>query len=222
MIRIPPLVDLQDEKWRFNAREWTPSQRLKLVYAGSPGKKDILANVILGLESLWEQSYPVVLNLLGPSPAVVAACMGSNSGCLRRLEANGALLYHGHVPQNLVPERLGQMDFSVLLRPNARYAKAGFPTKLVESLSAGVPILVNKTGDIPEIVRDETEGVILADHSPEKFVEGVKRTIALPREHWMRMRRAATTRARLCFDYRVYQEPISEFVGECIARALKG
>ena len=99
------------------------------------------------------------------------------------------MVFHGRVPQSMVPKCLAQMDFSVLLRPNARYAEAGFPTKLVESLSAGVPILANPTSDITQYVRDGREGVLLADHSPKAFAAGVERALAMPRDHWTDMGR---------------------------------
>jgi glycosyltransferase involved in cell wall biosynthesis len=39
-------------------------------------------------------------------------------------------------------------DFSIILRENKRYAVAGFPTKFVESIACGVPVIANKVGDI--------------------------------------------------------------------------
>lgn len=53
-----------------------------------------------------------------------------------------------------------------------RYAQAGFPTKLVESFSLGVPILTNLTSDIGQYVRDSLDGVILGDCPPEVFAAG--------------------------------------------------
>ena len=79
-------------------------------------------------------------------------------------------------------------DFTVLLRPDARFAHAGFPTKLVESLSLGVPVLANVTSDISEYVRDGREGILLAGPTREAFAAGLRRALAIGRPARLAMR----------------------------------
>jgi glycosyltransferase involved in cell wall biosynthesis len=217
VLRIPPLVDLEEEKWKVAGQRRPDDGALRLVYAGTPGKKDLLANALLAMQAVRRGGASVVADLFGPSPADVAACMAGRAACLTELA--GAINYRGRVPQHRVPSHLAASDFSMLLRPNARYANAGFPTKLVESLSAGVPIITNSTSDIPLFVRDGLEGILLSDPSPDAFAAGLRRVLEMGRDKWTEMRDAAARRARECFDFRNYRDAIGSFVAESISRA---
>jgi glycosyltransferase involved in cell wall biosynthesis len=210
VLRVPPLIDLQDEKWQLYQRSFVSDGVLHLVYAGTPGKKDLLGNALRGLHMLWEERLPVKLHLVGPTHEVVSACLGIEAPLLNVIQ--DMLIYHGRVPQSDVPQLLARADFSVLLRPEERYAQAGFATKLVESLAAGVPVMANPTSDIAQFVRDGEEGILLDSHSPAAFVIGVKRALALSPEQREEMR----TKARVCversFDFRVYVKQLETFV----------
>ena len=216
-IRVPALVDLQDAKWRSTSTDRCESRPLRLVYAGVPAAKDLLGNAIKGFATLRREGMPVVLDLVGPTRGGISAFLGSDAGCLD--EFGAAITCHGRVPQHRVPRLVAEADFSFLLRPNARYAQAGFPTKLVESLSAGVPIITNPTSDIAEYVRDGKEGILLDGFTPEAFGAGVRRVLAMPRQQWHAMREDARQRAAECFDYRRYAQPLGEFVREAVEEA---
>jgi len=214
VIRVPPLVDLEEPKWRFDAGKPSDSGPLRLVYAGVPGNKDLLDNALQGVRVLRREGLPVVVDLFGPTRESICALLPRDAGGLDELGT--ALRCHGRVPQHLVPRRLAEADFSFLLRPNARYAQAGFPTKLVESLSAGVPIITNATSDIAQYVRDGKEGIFVDGYTPEAFAAAVRRVLGMPRWQWRVMRENARERAAKCFDYRRYVQPLGEFVREAV------
>ena len=52
-------------------------------------------------------------------------------------------------------------DFSIILRENKRYAEAGFPTKFVESIACGVPVIANKVGDIQKYITEYEVGFLI-------------------------------------------------------------
>jgi len=213
VLRIPPLVDLSDSKWPVSPKVESSTQRnLRLVYAGTPGKKDLLGNAIRGLVFLRGEGLIIDLHLIGPTRQDIAACLGGDISDLDLL--GDSVIFHGRVPQSEVPCLLASNDFSILLRPLERYAQAGFPTKLVESLSAGVPVIANPTSDIKEFVQDGREGILLTDHSPAAFVAGVKRALVLSNDQKDIMRRNARLRAEISFDYRVFVQQISAFMQE--------
>ncbi len=211
-LRVPPLVDLQATKWRAIDRPSRSPNSLALAYAGTPGRKDLLANLLCGLAMLRAQGHAVALNLFGPNRETLE----QTDGRVRRwLEALGdTVVFHGAVPQPEVPGRLMKSDFTVLLRPDARFSRAGFPTKVAESLAAGVPVVVNPIGDLSLYVEDGREGILLRDESPESVVSGLRRALALPPSAWQSMSEAARRRAAASFDYRRHVEPIRQFVLE--------
>ena len=210
VLRVPPLIDM-DERVKVQVEHATRGENvLRLVYAGMPAKKDLLGNAILGLRELRSSGFPVVLDVVGPSRQHVAAYVPGGARLLHEL--GSGIVCHGRVAHQVALGLVAQADFSILLRPDERHAHAGFPSKLVESLSLGVPIITNVTSDIAQYVRDGKEGILLEDGSAEAFVAGVKRVLDMPREQWRAMRPNAGRRARDSFDYRQYVQPLREFL----------
>lgn len=215
VIRVPPLVDLAEPKWQTVLSK--ASRPLRLVYAGNPGKKDLLPNIIRGLALLGNKRQDVQLHLIGVTPEQVAALWGAEGAPPAR--SDRTIVWRGRVSQSCVPQILAACDYSVLLRPHSRYAEAGFPTKLVESLSAGLPIITNVTSDISEYVQDLDQGAIVPGYTPIAFAKTVERVLSLSSEHHQRMREKAKERAMLSFDYRGYAQQIGQFVGEAIHKS---
>lgn len=203
VIRIPPLVDLGDPKWAATSRAQSMhGVDLKLVYAGTPGKKDLLGNALRGLRLIRAEGRLVTLDIIGPSRQAVLACV---DGDLDLLEALGdSVVIHGRVSQAEVPSLLAMADFSILIRPNETYANAGFPTKLVESMAAGVPVLANLTGDIFKYLHNGVEGIVLEGPSPEAFAIGVRKALKLSAKQLLDMRAAARMCAATAFDFTNY------------------
>lgn len=215
VLRVPPLVDMDE----LAHRAVQPPQRedgvLRLVYSGSPGKKDLLGNAIRGLRQVLATGMTVELHVVGVGPRVVAECLAKDVRLLDEL--GNAVVCHGRVAHSEALNLVTQADFSILLRPDKRYANAGFPSKLAESLSLGVPILTNLTSNIGEYVRDGREGVILDGSSSEAFVAGVSRVLKMPHSQRQAMRGNARQRAEECFDYRRYVAVLKKFVEEAQA-----
>lgn len=219
-LRVPPLVDLQEPKWRL-APQRTASSELRLVYAGVPGKKDQLQSVLLAIRAIKREKVPISLTLIGPSREIlVNVCLSGDSSLLDEL--HDCVTAVGPLPHVAALRRVSEADFSVLLRPDARYAKAGFPTKVVESLAASVPVVATSRGDIGLYVRDGVEGFLLSDNQPSTLAAMLRRIAAAPREQWRRMREDAHTRAEECFDYRRHVEPLRGFLDEAIAHSRAG
>lgn len=211
VVRVPPTIDLAEQKWPVSVEQRSRAV-LSLVYAGVPGKKDLLSSALYGIRLLKNEGISIVLNLLGPSRADLLACVEGDVRLLDDLD--GALVFHGRVAQETVPRVVAQSDFSVLLRPVKRVSSAGFSTKLVESLAAGVPVIANRTGDIDRYVNDGQEGILLADTTLEAFVAGVRRVLAMPESELLRMKHAARSCAERSFAYGEYSEALTKFVSQ--------
>lgn len=203
VIRIPPTLDVRSAPLGPVHQSDGP---LRLVYAGTPGKKDLLGNMIRGVASVDPSGRALELVVLGPGEAEVARLFG---GALPP-----AVRVRGRVSQAAVAEAVGSADFSVLLRRPLRFAQAGFPTKVAESLAVGTPVISNATSDIAEYARDGIEGIISTAESPAAFAHALRRALALTGVQRVDMRRAARARAERCFDFRGYSAPIAAFIEE--------
>ena len=115
-------------------------------------------------------------------------------------------------PHAELPNLIAEADFTVLMRPNKRYTNAGFPTKLVESLASGVPVIANLTSDIGWAVRDGREGLKVDDYSAASLAATLSRAAALEPDRRAAMRAAAEARVREVFDFRRYAKLLGDLV----------
>jgi glycosyltransferase involved in cell wall biosynthesis len=100
----------------------------------------------------------------------------------------------------------------MIVRPQDRFANAGFPTKFVESLSLGVPVMANGTSDIAEFLRDGRDGYLLYEPTAAAVEHAIMRAWQRTTDEKMQMRSAAWMRSRECFDYRRHAAELAEFV----------
>ena len=143
-VRIPVIMDVKNTETSVNTDE-----KVKLIYAGSPAKKDYLKEIVLGVTLLSEENQKKLeLHILGATDEQIRR--------LTQLEKlPDCIKPYGRVPREKVEEVMLQMDFSVLLRPSGeRYAKAGFPTKSVEAMSHGVAMICNISSDLGMYLKD--------------------------------------------------------------------
>lgn len=204
---VPPQVDCAD----FPPPS-PPSLRegLRLVYAGTAGTKDRLAVVLEGIRQLppAERSR-VRLTIAGMTAEQATAVSDLDRRAVIDLTAQ--LDFLGRVTRERVIAELGRAHFSVLIRPTEGYARAGFPSKVPESLAAGCPVLLNHSSDLARHIEDGREGIVLAGPSADDMREGLVRALALDDEQWWRMSRQARKRAT-SFDYQSWRPKVSSHV----------
>lgn len=204
VVRVPPTVDV------YGTEPGTGSDRangakLRLVYAGTPGKKDLLRNVIEGVEAVDPDGTRLELMVLGPSLDEIRSMW------------HGRPLPHsvrvvGRVEQAAVGAYVGKADFSVLLREFARFSNSGFPTKFVESMAHGTPVIANLTSDIGLFLRHGEEGLVCDDWSASAFADALRQALSLAPAKLAAMRSAARQQAERSFDYREYSGVLSGFL----------
>jgi len=212
-ICIPPLVDMSVCKWSRYQLVST-GEVVQLAFVGSAGRKDLLVNAIRGIALLGEDARKIKVDIVGPTRCEVVNSLSEDGHLLDCLTS--VLNFIGPLPHNDALRHLMKADFSILLRPDLRFAHAGFPTKLVESMAMGVPVICNLTSDIGTYVHDGQEGLVVPDCSPEAFATGLRRAMALSAEQRTAMRAFARRRAEASFDYRNWSVPLGEFLSQVI------
>jgi len=176
-IIVPPLIDFSQNKWKNlsnNNKLQSLSKTIKLIYAGNPGKKDILESIFEALAVINKDFIQIEFQVLGIEKELFNSQIFSGSE-----EIPNYIICMGSVPQSEVPKYYQQCDFSILLRENKRYANAGFPTKLVESLASGTPIITNKTSDIQRYIINGENGFLLNDIKEQTLLKGFEKILSL-------------------------------------------
>jgi len=205
---IPPTLDVAATAARIEGRD--PQRPLKLVYAGSPGRKDLLDNILESVLRLRHAGHHLRLSVAG-----IPACEASRYAAVRVRsadEVSAGIDFVGVLSHDASMNLVLQADFSLLLRHDARYSRAGFPTKFVESLTVGTPVIANLTSDLHRYLKDGETGFICAGPTPADLGAALTRALTLNHEQHTAMRARCRTLAALAFDYRAFATPLTHFL----------
>ena len=205
---LPSICDTQ--KVLFN--KTVDENKITIVYAGSPGKKDLFGSVVRAIKMLTdEERKKLELNIIGATPMQIA----ENAECtVNELNAlDDSIHFLPRMSHEEVLQQLEKADFTILIRPeHLRYAKAGFPTKVPESLSAGTPIICNLTSDLAMYLTDGVNSIISSGPDATSVCEAFKKAILLNGEQRRKMYANARETAEEKFDYRLYKDKINAFL----------
>ncbi|MFG1799630.1 glycosyltransferase [Micromonospora carbonacea] len=204
VLRVPPTLDARALGLLADQRP-DGDGPLRLVYAGDPGRKDLVATIVRAVERVDGTGDRVELRVVGPTVERVRELLGGGP-----VPAGVRVL--GRLPQQEVWAQVRRADFSVLLRPPTRFNRAGFPTKFGESLANGTPVIANLTSDLAEHLTDGVEGLVCPDHSVDALAATLRRALRLSAEDRCLMRKAARRRALESFDFRVHARALADFL----------
>lgn len=152
-VLIPPTIDLADVKWQAVSQKERLSN-VAFVYAGSPSaQKERLDVVVSAVENL-PAAYNVQLHVVGVTKDQFVAIYGYKHNLTVRTRFWGRVLHRQAI------DIVKKSDWSIILRDNNKVVEAGFPTKLVESISCGTPVIVNKFSNISDYL-DKDNSIII-------------------------------------------------------------
>ena len=185
---------------------------VEIIYAGSPGKKDYLKTVIQSYAMIdAEERKKSQLTLIGVNEKELIEICEVPMEILDSVRDN--LVIKGRISHEDVLSEYQKANFSILIRPeNQIYAKAGFPTKVPESLATGTPVICNLTSDLGDFLVDEENALIAKDESVESVKDVLQRAIHLTLEQREHMCACARKTAEDCFDYRLYTKAMGDFL----------
>lgn len=199
VVRIPAIMDVLEMPYQCDAPD---GRKIKLIYAGSPGSKDRLCELVDALAMLSEDRRSRIdLRIIGMNEetyreAYDAVSLDQVGDCVR---------FEGRKSRAETLRAVRESDFAFLLRPSEeRYAKAGFPTKVVESLSSGTAMLCNLTSDLGMYLKDGENSVLIRDCSAEACADALNRLLSYSPLQIAQMKAEARKTAEKYFDWRLY------------------
>lgn len=186
--------------------------KLRIIYAGSPTRKDMLAPVITAAANLsGAEMERTEITIIGATEDQLINISGVPASDIEKLGSH--LTVSGRVPKSEVLEAYSKADFSVLIRPeNMRYAMAGFPTKFVESLSSGTPVICNLTSDLADFLTDGENGLVVRGEAWEDVIPVLRRALSLSAEDKKQMSASARKTAEEKLDYHCWLKAMSELI----------
>lgn len=150
-VLIPPTVDLKEAKW--NKSDKKDERMTTFIYAGSPSTQkerlDLIVNAIVRLH----KKACVKLNIVGILKDDYFKMYGKKEAL------DDSVFFCGRISHDKVIEMIKAADWAVIFRENNFVVNAGFPTKLVECISCGIPVICNKFSNICDYL-DKTNSII--------------------------------------------------------------
>lgn len=165
VIQIPPLVDIDDEKWSGSGKK--VRKELLLAYVGVPAKKDKFDVLI---KALIQTKRKVRLDVVGVTyEEFISMCPQYQGVNLEEYQ----IFFHGKLPHRQALEFVKDANYNVFFREVNRVSMAGFPTKFVESISSGTPVITNKTSNLEDYI-DNENGILIEEVTEETVRETVE------------------------------------------------
>ena len=212
IINIPPLVDLSMEKWKCNSTDHD-HDRINLIYAGSPGaKKDRLDRIIDLLTQIKdEHNIKVTFKILGLTEIQYLTTFNKQA-----IPENikDFLIFKGRLPHNDTLCEIINSDFEIFIRDSSLTNTAGFPTKFVESISCGTPVLSNSSSNITDFLLAGKTGFLLDDSTDDKLKSSLYQALLIKPDEIKDMK--LYCKSCEIFDFKNYVKSFRIFFGSVI------
>ena len=208
VVTVPPTRDVMGTAASLGAGRGP----VRFAYAGVPGRKDLLDVMVAGFARVHAERRDdgFRLDVAGISEGDLLAMPAVRDAGIETLPS--WLEVHGRLGRDEVTQLVREADFVPLIRPDARYANAGFPTKVVESLTLGTPVLGNLTSDLGRYLINGQNAVLCEDASVRAFADAAAKAVRMTVDERSVMRCAARATAEASFDYRAFVETIRAFL----------
>lgn len=172
-IVIPPLVD--SDRYSILDISTSSNTSVELIYVGIPfpidgrpvkadGYKDRLDLVIEELHVTSESNF--IFNIYGLTKEQYLSVVEKHSVLLNELK--NKIVFHGEISNSEAIIKIAKSDFTILFRDVNRMTSAGFPTKFVESISCGTPVITTKTSDLEQYLDVGKNGYFVDINGPNR------------------------------------------------------
>ena len=152
---VPPLVDLEEDKWKVSDNQ---NKQRKFVYAGRMGiGKDSLNSCVRAFENFSDEQF--ILDIVGVSYEEYVTQFPEDISLIKKLGSK--IIFHGQVSHREALEYVKNASFSFLIRVNNRKNDSGFPTKFVESIGCGTPVIATDFSDVKRYILENKIGIMV-------------------------------------------------------------
>lgn len=184
----PFCVNTELQRWKLSSSVSVNDIRT-FVYSGSPGmgmSKDKINLIVKILFSLKQEGKQFKYIVLGITKEQYLQHFKKHKKMLEAMEES--IEFKGRVPHADAFAALADADFSLFIRPNNRVSHAGFPTKVMEAFTSGIPTITNATSDIPKYVKNGVNGFIFNSTKQEDIKATLTESLEMSDEALLRMK----------------------------------
>jgi glycosyltransferase involved in cell wall biosynthesis len=133
------------------------------LYAGSFAKKDGLETLVKAFDIFNNKYGDSKLNLIGDT---------NHHSYVQGLLINDNIKYLGYVEDYF--NVLFKSDVLCMTRSNSKFANAGFPHKIAEYLSTGIPVICSDVSDIKYYLENKKDAMIISPDNVNELIEAME------------------------------------------------
>jgi glycosyltransferase involved in cell wall biosynthesis len=198
---------------------------IRLLYAGLPFRKgtlilhpaqmkDRIDLTILALEKAKVLGACFVFDIYGFSKEEYLKSFPHHENVI--ISLNKSINFIGYVSNKRVSAEILNSDYTILIRDENRSTKAGFPTKVSESINLGTPVVTTRSSDIAKYLYSDETVIFLDNHvSPISLGEQMYDIISTGRE--MANRLSEYCYNSNAFHYSSYRKRLKYFIAELVS-----
>lgn len=215
---IPPLYN-----YSAKISGYRPNDITTFIYTGTPfkvtgykvnteGMKDRLDKIIDLFIALSSKDVTYKLNIVGISKVDYLTGVPRHRNALAD---NQSICFFGKRSHKETLSMISASDFSINYRDNNLMTKAGFSTKIVESVSLGTPVVINDISDTYYYLQDGFSGYKLTD-SIEDNVSLIHKLCTFSCSDRASLKKALVDEQ--IFAYTKYADRMKQFLESVLAR----
>ena len=203
VIRIPPLVDFSEEKWKLEITTISTDNKIRLVYAGNPGKHKDKLNLLIDCFYKLKDQPNYEFKIIGITKEQYLYFYPEHINIIDKMRER--IFFLGRISHVESLEYVKNADFTIFLRDNTRTTQAGFPTKFIESLSCGTPVITNFSSDLAEYMLN---GINSLSIDIFDLQDQIKKILEMDRDQLVLMKKAIVSNKT--FAYQRYIETFNK------------
>jgi glycosyltransferase involved in cell wall biosynthesis len=170
------LIPVSTELRPVRPRAEEHASPVRLLYAGTFGRKDGVEHLLDAFHLLREERPGVELLLVGDCAAAAAARLQPNG-----LDAPGVRRL-GFLPDDMFDRVVDEADILCMTRVDSAYANAGFPFKLARYLASGNPVVATDVSDVSRYLADGRDARIAPPGDVRRLVDALRWLVDHPAE----------------------------------------
>jgi len=187
---------------------------MSILYCGSFDKKDGVPVLVSAFNRLAAKHGNIRLILTGVGAdedmRIVIKCVNDSP-------YKGRIIYKGYLDDADYYTTLRDADILCMPRIDIGFAQAGFPFKLGEYLATGKPVIASTVSDIPTLLKDRQEAMLVTPGSSDAIVEAAEFLINNPAVAFV-IGAKGRAMAKSLFDYHVHSKPLYGFLHGIVDR----
>jgi glycosyltransferase involved in cell wall biosynthesis len=205
--RVPPLFsEFPDRPLQLR----TQNGLLNLCYAGTPGKKEEFGLLLEGIRLAHTAGLGLKLHIIGVSASELLAKYPAAEILLA--VDDGLLEFHGRLSNQATRQLVAASDFLLIARRPLRFANAGFPFKIAESMMLGTPVISNCFSDINEYIVDGVNGILIKKLAAKDVYGCIFKAVSFDEAAMLRMQNEVRLTAQKIFSSYEVRNTLSDFL----------